>query len=76
MSIRNIIEGHYNEIFDKNSETYNKRILICQKCSLLTKTWYGLVCSAVKEEDGRKGCGCRVEAKTRDEYSKCPLGKW
>ena len=62
---------------------------ICNNCPLLINKWYGKVCnrdlwynpktkalSSEEQEDYIRGCGCRLEAKTRDLDSECPMNKW
>lgn len=41
-----------------------------------TKNTDELVSKLILNEDFKNGCGCRVEAKTRDIDSFCPLNKW
>ena len=62
---------------------------VCEKCPLLIIKWYGRVCndklwinqntgetSLENKQDYIRGCGCRLDAKTRDLNSKCPMNKW
>jgi len=32
--------------------------------------------SETPKEGFKRGCGCRVQAKTRLPYAKCPLDRW
>jgi hypothetical protein len=68
----------------------NKRMNICKKCPLYTKsTIGGSVCSSylymnpkteevsLKPKEGYiKGCGCNLENKTQSPNAACPFGKW
>lgn len=84
-----IIQGHYNEIVNKENDLYNTRIKICKECPLYSINTLGEVCDAKKCIDqstgviytlpkiGRVcGCGCRLSAKTRVPEAKCVLNKW
>lgn len=87
-NIIDIINGHVNEAFNSNEELYKKRIEICKKCPLYKESNFGPICnpklfinkndetSTVKKEGYVKGCGCRLNAKTRLTYSKCIINKW
>lgn len=89
MKIGKIIKGHLNEVMGNNDSLYEKRIAICKACPLFKQTKTGPVCnpklyldpvtneySMIEREGYFKGCGCRLNAKTRDEDSKCPSSKW
>ena len=87
--IKNIINGHVNELLKSNTEISEDRLKICKLCPLFINKWYGMVCNSglyinpitnetsIEFSKGFiKGCGCRLEAKTRDRGSKCPAKKW
>lgn len=87
--IGQIIQGHLNELTNKENELYIERIAICRRCPLLTKSPIGEMCDASKCIDTNTnlittipqkgticGCGCRLSAKTRVPNAKCVLGKW
>ena len=87
--VKDIATGHYNELLNKEEILSNKRFEICNKCPLLTNTMFGALCdskrylnpktnetSYIAKEGFKKGCGCRLMAKTRVRDAKCPLGKW
>lgn len=89
MALKNIINGHVNEILDKNNELHENRISICKECPLFSKQWFGYICNNnlwinpetndvidYEDEGYTRGCGCRLEAKTRDIESECPINKW
>jgi len=48
-----------------DSETYQKRIEICQSCPELIKTTFQC-----------KKCGCFMKQKTKLSDASCPLKKW
>lgn len=88
--VKSIIVGHYNEMMNKNEDIGNMRMEICKRCPLYTidQTW-GPLCNSnmylnvdtnetsdYRREGFRKGCGCRLNAKTKDKESHCPLQKW
>jgi hypothetical protein len=90
MQLKRIVKGHYNELMNINEEIANKRMEICKRCPLFTTdpTW-GPLCNPqlylntttmeVKDnpaEGFKKGCGCRLKAKTRDLESHCPTNQW
>lgn len=71
-----ILKGHINEIFNKQEDLYNSRILICKKCPLFTESSIGYLCDKNKIHNNIRGCGCRLSAKARLINSKCVLNKW
>ena len=97
-TISNILEGWGNSIKDKfgllnNPELKNiseKRLLICDKCSLrdnntCSRNKTGFVEKTFRyldEKEDRlkgqlvKGCGCSLSAKSLCNTCQCPLGKW
>ena len=90
MKIKRIVVGHYNEIMNKHEDVANSRMEICKRCPLLTHSpEWGPICNPnlylnvqtmeTKEqptEGFKKGCGCRLKAKTRDLESHCPNNLW
>lgn len=89
MSLKDILKGHMKEFKKENDDLYEKRISICEKCPLFKMTSVGPICNSLKyldkdldiafPTDGpnrTKGCGCRLNAKTRIEDATCPVGKW
>lgn len=88
MEINNIIQGHWNELIGNNGDLSESRLEICYSCPLYS-TRLGGVCnnrlwlnvntgdvSTFQKEGYKKGCGCRLSAKTRVPNESCPLGKW
>jgi len=90
MGVSAIIDGHVKEVLKQNNNLSETRLAICKMCPIYTETpVLGPICNSricvnlqtgeIREhrEDGFKcGCGCRLRAKTRLDYAKCPLGKW
>lgn len=89
MGIKDIIQGHYNELMNNEEDLFKKRMKICTECALYKRTDIGPVCNAalylnvetniaqLKRQEGLvKGCGCRLNAKTRLVDAKCPANKW
>lgn len=87
--IKNIIEGHVNEVFGFNASTAETRMNICRECPLYKETNIGPICNPNLYIDGKtdmwryspaegytKGCGCRLNAKTRVDDEHCPAYKW
>jgi hypothetical protein len=87
MVIRDIVEGHFNEVADKNSSLSEVRMRICEKCPLYKMSTFGPICnnSLYMDSEGnvstnplpgyKKGCGCRLKAKTRLDRATCAHGK-
>lgn len=82
-----IVEGHWNELTNKNEDLSKKRLKICNDCPLMTMTALGPICDAKKCWDGHQvtsipgegktcGCQCRLRAKSALINAKCVLGKW
>lgn len=88
MSIRDIVEGHINEAANKNETLSEYRMGVCKECPLYKESTMGPLCNnrlymnmegevSTKPLPGyTKGCGCRLNAKTRLERAKCAHGKW
>jgi hypothetical protein len=89
--LNEILKGHLNELTRSEDELYNERIKICEECPLIKHTVMGPVCNSslylnpktddvslvdLKNPEYFKGCGCRLNAKTRNPISNCPAGKW
>lgn len=68
-NVNDILRGWGNLIIrpEHNKEVVSKRIKICDTCEIRS----GVVCDKKKG-----GCGCVIPAKTRNESSSCPKGKW
>lgn len=88
--VKRILAGHFNEITGRNKDIGKERMEICKRCPLLAhhEVW-GAICNPnlylnietgktleYPQEGFQRGCGCRLNAKTKDIKSNCPLGKW
>lgn len=88
MEIGNIIRGHVNEFFGLNKDISEGRLKICYTCPLYSsklggtcnnKLWLNVETgdvSSTPKEGYRKGCGCRLLAKTSLTDAVCPVNKW
>lgn len=88
MIIKDIVEGHINEVSDKNSDISLIRMNTCKQCPLFKETVLGPICnnklymnsdgdvSTVEKPGYKKGCGCRLNAKTRLDRAICSHGRW
>lgn len=87
--IKNIIKGHLKEFFSMNEITSKQRMQICKECPLYKESNIGPICNPNLYIDGdtnawryspaegyTRGCGCRLEAKTREDSEHCPAHKW
>lgn len=89
--MKDIIRGHYNELTGKEEDLYLERIEICKQCPLYkldvfagpicnNKKWMSLddlhSVSDIPRPGYKKGCGCRLNAKTRLGHRHCPFNKW
>lgn len=88
MEIGNIVKGHVNELLGLNKDISQERLKICKVCPLFLNSLGGL-CNpklylnpntgdvSTKYKDGYgKGCGCRLQAKTKLVNAHCPNDKW
>lgn len=86
-NIADIIKGHINEFFNKESQLSEERMSICRNCPLFLETALGPICnpnlyikgdlvSTHPLEGYKKGCACRLSAKTRLKNDHCPDNKW
>lgn len=89
MDIKGIIKGHYNELMNNEEELSKARMKICKECPLFKQSEIGALCNSAlyldvetntatsyKKEGTYKGCGCRLNAKTRATDAECPALKW
>lgn len=87
---KSIVVGHYNEIMKNNIDLSKERMKICERCPLLKQdpNW-GPICnsklylntntmetSETIKVGYTKGCGCRLNAKTKDKEAHCPTQQW
>lgn len=88
-SINNIIRGHAKELVGINQPLADYRLSICKGCPLYIDTAIGVLCnrylylnkdtnetSRLPKEGYIRGCGCRLDAKTRNEDDSCVADKW
>lgn len=88
MEIGNIIHGHWNELTGRNEDISQNRLKICYACPIYSpklggmcnnKLWLNVITGDVStepKEGYKRGCGCRLQSKTRLANAVCPLGKW
>ena len=88
MDIIDILNGTSKEILGKEDDLSKNRMNICKECPLYKQTPLGPICNPnlYINEDGvvldrpkigfRKGCACRLNAKTRVAHSHCIVNKW
>lgn len=86
--IGDILEGHINELLNKQEELSARRLKICESCPIVKHTALGLMCDSAKwiNKDNEvafqakpgftRGCGCRMSAKATLEHAVCIIGKW
>lgn len=87
--MKKIIQGHIKEMINAEEDLFKSRINVCKACPLYKRTTYGPVCNgnlyinpinkevSLEEKKGFiRGCGCRLNAKTRVKESKCPADFW
>lgn len=90
LPVNDIVTGFYNKLLDNKTKLSKQRLNICKNCKLyIIDKIFGAKCNKKlylnpKTDEVSKeqkpgfynGCGCVLDAKTRVERSKCPLGKW
>lgn len=87
---KQMAEGFYNLLVNKEEELYESRIAICKECKLLEDDEiFGLMCSRniyinpktdeISDKPGVgfiNGCGCVMKIKARVQEAECVLNKW
>ena len=88
MEIGNIVQGHLNEVLGLNKDISTGRLKICYQCPLYSSNLGGMCnnrlwlnvetgdISTTAKQGYRRGCGCRLNAKTSLTNAVCPVGKW
>lgn len=88
MEIGNIVQGHLNEVLGLNKDISAGRLKICYQCPLYSPNLGGMCnnrlwlnvetgdVSTTSKQGYRRGCGCRLKAKTSLSHEVCPVGKW
>ena len=85
-----IIEGHLNELFNREEDLSKKRIKICKSCPLYKiDSVLGELCnsklylnpetnqtSTYPRKGYYNGCGCLLNRKIKIIGGKCPINKW
>lgn len=88
--LREIVEGHVNELFDRRNDLREQRENICKSCGLYKESHFGPICnpnkyinvddkttiSDIPRVGYKRGCSCRLQAKWLSPNSKCIVGKW
>ena len=86
--IGDIVEGHMNELLNKNKSLSEERLEICMRCPIAKQSVIGLVCDSSKwindKDEVRleatpgftRGCGCRNSAKVTLPQAHCVIFKW
>lgn len=89
---KEIINGHMNELYTlagmtskSDAAVFSIRQKICDDCPLKinntcnTNMWIDpttMETSTTGKQGFVRGCGCRLSAKQKSKYSKCPAGFW
>lgn len=89
MGVIDILNGHVKELLGENDYLSDKRMRICKQCPLFKNSPIGPICNSKLyiSKDGKevadygkdgfvKGCGCRLNSKSRLPNAKCIIGKW
>ena len=88
MEVKNIIQGHINEVFNINEDISKNRLKICYRCPLYSNKLGGICnsrlwlnrntgdVSIIMKPGYIKGCGCKLLQKTKIPSSTCPANKW
>lgn len=89
MSVKDILTGHLNELLKKGQDLFEARMSVCKACPLYKVGSLGPICNPslylnaetkqvnyIGGPGFTKGCGCRLNAKTRLEDAECPNKKW
>lgn len=88
-NVKQIAEGFFNNITNRNKELYKERMKICMACPLYkVDSVFGAICNPglyinTKDETSKeakagfvKGCGCVLGSKTRVDEAECVIKKW
>lgn len=89
---KEILNGHMNELYaltgmtnKSDAAVFGLREKICNDCLLKVNNscnsnmWIHpetMETAAASKEGFIRGCGCRLSAKQKSKYSKCPAGFW
>lgn len=72
--ITEILEGHWKEFLGLDEELAEKRYQICKDCPERKEIGHNSPIEFIGDVCGI--CYCRLNAKLRLPYEKCPLDKW
>lgn len=90
LPVDDIATGFYNKLVNNKKQLSKQRLSVCKTCKLyIIDRMFGAKCNKKlylnpeTDEVSKElkpgfyhGCGCVLDAKTRVEKSKCPVGKW
>lgn len=88
MQVGQIVKGHVNEALGINKDISERRLRICHDCPLYSPKFGGLCNNrlwlnpstgdvSIEQREGyKRGCGCRLLAKTKVYEASCPVNKW
>ena len=88
MNVFDIANGHVKEVLNLNQDLSQNRLKICYSCPLYSSKFGGMCnnklwlnvntgdVSSIQKPGYKRGCGCRLQAKTRLPNAVCPLNKW
>lgn len=89
MNVKQILKAHLKELLNQEVLLHEQRMKICKACPLYDIGSFGPICNPalylnpttnefnhIGGSGFTKGCGCRLNAKTRDEDAHCPNEKW
>jgi len=83
-----IVKGYTNLILNNKEELSKNRLKICYSCPLYSsklggmcnnRLWYNVNTGDVSTTEKlgyKRGCGCKLSAKTRVPEAHCPVNKW
>lgn len=88
MNAFDIVNGHVKQVLNIGKDLSDNRLKICYRCPLYSNKFGGICNSklwlnintgdvSVYSQPGYvRGCGCRLQAKTRLSNAHCPANKW
>jgi hypothetical protein len=89
MSMKGILKAHIKELLNQGVPLFEERMKICKVCPLYDTGPFGPICNPnlylnpttnkfnyIGGSGFTKGCGCRLNAKTRDKDAHCPSQLW
>ena len=88
MNVVDIVTGHTKELLNLGENLSKDRLRICYGCPLYSnklggmcnsKLWLNINTgdvSTTAKPGYERGCGCKLNWKTKAPNAKCPVGKW